>query len=175
MTSFTKHFSSFDEAFNFRKNCPYCNKLTVYEPKKGSSWQSITDNIFTDYSLSLSVKVNMETNEIVSLTAHNPFGTFYTGLKISCTSCLEYNYYIKIVIDLQNKKVKEISLNSETCYWFSNDNSYKIYISYSFSEIEIEKYSSGIFSDKFKLPLVNLNVFDRPKMLEAINSYATFL
>lgn len=173
-------FDSFEDVLNYRKACPVCKGLIKFDPATGMKHQQlITDefgqHIFQDNSIGISLSADLTNKKIIKVSSIALYGTYYTGLKFKCSNCPEYYYFVKIEFDLGKNIVNSISLNSETVYWFKDNKSIKIQISYIYKEIVVTTDIANFHEGTFKLPIIDLNLSDRNQMMETIGKYAAFL
>ncbi len=193
MTSSTeREFETWDDVLAFRPNCPYCDKEIKHRGDDLSyRHQSISGSTMIDNTLSYNCKLNLKdktiefkhtANQAISSGGIGPNGTLYLSIVYQCTTCNEYQFVIKTLLDLTNSLIKSFFLSSETFTTLNKmipENLFNVKVVYAFNEIEVCQvhYQTGVpvAGSRFILPMFNLNVADRDEALKSLGAYATFM
>ncbi len=184
MTNSTKKFDTFEAALDFRRNCPYCQTLLMWETTGDSyRYQGFHQNDKKEYIVAentqgVNIIANLTTlkfENMEDINEFDPFGTYYCGLKFKCDNCKEYYFMLQIVLDIGREIVRDIILNSENIRWYLGDKYYAVNISYPFNTVKLNISRAGQYYNRIELPLMALDVTNKEEVLETLKTYATFI
>lgn len=106
---------------------------------------------------------------------HVANGFHFSGLTVACNSCCRFDYRIQIRIDLQNKKVAGVVLNSETISWEDEDKMlHEIKNIYPVNKTYYSYFVQGAVDKKIDLPLVPLNLSNPKETVDRIKTLIVF-
>lgn len=189
-----KQFSSIREALQYQKICPICEEYMAIDllgavmKDKDIVW-ALSPN---------ELHINQDTDEVKivdkpitypKIIYQQLLNTVVSGLEfvrlgMVCEDCYQYEYVIQIVVDMTNKKIANIYLNSETITIEDDAQTiHEITNSYAFEETEYgsfhrSKGRSAMYpkADKcVKLPLIPLDIHNPLKTVDRIKSLIVYL
>lgn len=189
-----KIFESLKEGFYYQTHCPICsNELRVNdrdaEVKKDNQRFLLTWELTDD-----ALNIDVDTGEAELIIKDPSPATFkpgqattayvhgwtpvYSGYlflraELECNKCCQYSFLLKILVDLDAKKVSEVQLNSEiVCLEIGRD---VHEIKNIYSTDQTEYYRAGFGEAKpLLLPLIPLNLQNPEKTLDRIKKLIIF-
>lgn len=174
-----KQFNNLLEAINFRTQCPLCQGK-LHSNSYVNSNKKIAFNFLGSFNNT--IYANIETQNIEfdffdkKLLSHS--GTLGLPVTIECDDCHMYSFIIQVWINLNNRSIIQILLNSERVSWEDSDLTLHEVVSvystdktkYSFFNIDTSKDDGQIF-----LPFVPINFLNPKDTVERIKKLLIFL
>ena len=179
-----KIFNSIKDAVSHQETCPICKSSMIIESSSCPN-EIIKHN--NNYLFSISSKmsnvlvVDVKTEKVSlqnindnKFKKHINFnGQFWSSLNISCNECYKYSFIIQIKFDLNDIKIINISLQSESITFEENDLITELRNKYSPKETWIITYS-GNSTKTTKLPLIDINLNNPQETLNRVNKLILF-
>jgi hypothetical protein len=181
-----KQFSSLHDAINYQISCPVCD----YEMQITNSRQNVKDHYnqidhkFVWYlGKGEAITADTDTNKCELVLNNNVSGCMFLAIWIECEECYQYSYTIRIKIDLTERSVSDINLNSEFITVLDDEHfTHEIRNVYATKQTEYWYTTNGRTRHKsypkiektIILPLVPLNLEQPEKTLERIKSLIVF-
>lgn len=119
---------------------------------------------------------NNSRNPKAGVTYNNSFtaiSTYYQGINIECEKCCQYSFTLQIIIDITNKKIMSILLNSEDLSIVNTDH-YYIKNIYATERTEYKHYMTDGTIKSAILPIIALNIYEPSETLNRIKNLLIF-
>lgn len=166
----TKTFQNISEAVQYKNYCPICKEELIFSCKDiilkctenfGKLCFELVgeDLLFIDPRNSKIETVIKQSKNILGYYPYN--GLSYHKLGIECNCCM-YGYMLQIQVDMTNKKLHSVLLNSERISIEDENNKlYEIINTYTTEKTEYHYYDNNDVVKSQVMPIINLN-FDNP-------------
>ncbi len=195
-------FKSIQDVLDYRPFCPVCHESLVIDNKYGAQvkkgnkekvtlvWKSnqdeLTINLDGDRIESLTKRVT--SSIIYGIPAHivgydyTPIenGIMYVSLSIGCEGCCQYSYVVQILVDLSQKIIDSIVLNSELLTIEDKDTIHEIRNVYTTGKTEYSWFKTSqteeeaLDEKRITLPLVPLDLIYPEKTIERVRNLIVF-
>jgi hypothetical protein len=197
-------FNSLKEATQYIPNCLLCrghidfsevDVLRMWNERCGFQTTLIfkSNDLYRSHENTISIdleteEVSRETKYIDNYSSSLPYfssgkahvpdtGDMYLGLQMRCKYCLNYNYVIQIIVNLDTLRIKNRILNSECVLIKEFDKTYSVKNIYTTNKTEYKLYGrpASFEADKTQeLPLIPLDREHPQKTLKRIQNLLIF-
>lgn len=101
-------------------------------------------------------------------------GLAYEAINVGCYSCHQFDYTIQLVIDMDEKYIKQITLNSEFISWENESVVHEIRNVYTLDKTTYRKICQTKKDLRLDIPLISLNLSDPRETIQRIKKLAIF-
>jgi hypothetical protein len=101
-------------------------------------------------------------------------GTWYQGISISCNSCCQYSYTLRLHVDLTEGKLAGTYLNSEQISVEEGNTVHEVRNVYAVEKTEYACFPKDGSSKKSSIPLVPLNLLNPKETITRIRKLLIF-
>jgi len=178
-----KIFESLKQALEYQTTCPICHQLLMadsktkvkqeYDNKFSFSYSSKSNEAILVDKITEEVSFTKIVSDSIKRKTLKVNGQFWTSLYVECESCQKYSYNIQLKFNIQDLKLFEISLSSESITFEENDLITEIRNGYFADETWLITYC-GNETKTMKLPLISINLDNPTETLNRIRKLATF-
>ena len=156
----------------YRKKCPFCNSSLhvsdqdLAEPfsfkKKKIHIPLLGDDTLVIDILTEEIEIKLK-QSIFAMGYYNYNGLAYGRIQCECVSCCLYYFVVQIQINMSDKKIENILLNSEFLSFESEDGTlHEINNIYTLDKAEYKYYNFNGESKQLDFPIIDIN-FNKPK------------
>lgn len=175
-----KKFDSILDAINFRTQCPVCqSKLQIDDRKSVNSSKKLVFEILGYHNY---IYVDLITQQIELILDDNnkskKHGILGHPLTIGCETCNMYSFVIQLWIDLDNKSINDIFLNSESFSWEDEEETlHEIISSYATNKTKYNYFKTDQYASdgQIVLPLVFIDMNNPKETIDRIKKLLIFL
>jgi hypothetical protein len=199
-----KQFATLLDSLNHQPNCPLCNShvritkgdtylvSSVHGPKDYIIWSGNDTKIIAHLATNHVERLDVFCKGYSKITKQyynfNLIGDMYARIALYCVKCNGYGYVVEAKINVEDKKIVDIMLNSETIVISdeAKDITHEVHNIYATEKTEYTTYKPMLksgwgygaqshYDDKsIELPLIPLNLLNPEKTVQRIRNLLPF-
>ena len=175
-----KQFNNLLEAINFRTQCPLCQGELQSDSYINSNQKIVIEFLGSSDDI---IAIDIVTQKIElafsdkGLQSKSNCGTLGQPFTMECDDCHMYSFMIQVWIDISNKIITKIILNSERVSWEDeSDVLHEIVSGYSTDKTQYSYFGSDVNKDdgQIVLPFIPIDVSNPKEAVARIQKLIVF-